>query len=415
MIEMEQFINDIEQQYDKFKEKSLINRRFKHKDLLPLIEKMGKQPLFEVSELGKSIEGREIFLIKTGTGKIKVLLWSQMHGNEPTATAALFDIFNFLTSEADFSKEKKLILEEITLYFVPMVNPDGAQVFKRRNSLDIDLNRDAARLEATETKILKKLRDEIKPDFGFNLHDQDCYYTAGATSKPATISFLTPSFNVEKDIDHGRRASMEQIVLMEHVLQKYIPGQIGRYSDDFMPTAFGDSMQKWGTSIILIESGGYKNDPEKQVVRKMNFLAIMASLYGLSIGNPDEMYYMDYFKIPENKKEKLFDLLIRNATIYKNGQRFIIDIGIRRKEIENHDYSAFTYQGEICEIGDLGNYFGYNEIDANGLIIQSADSNLLMGFNADFKLVDETDKLRYKIVNGFMEEEMEIVWKLDSL
>ncbi len=415
MIEMEHFINELEKQYDSFKEKSLINRRFKHKDILPLIEKLGKQPLFEVSELGKSIEGREIFLIKAGTGKLKVLLWSQMHGNEPTATAALFDIFNFLTSEAHFAKEKTLIFEEITLYFVPMVNPDGAQVFKRRNALDIDLNRDAARLEATETKILKKLRDDIKPDFGFNLHDQDCYYTAGATSKPATISFLTPSFNTEKDIDHGRRASMEQIVMMNQVLQKYIPGQIGRYSDDFMPTAFGDSMQKWGTSIILIESGGYKNDPEKQVVRKMNFLAILASLYGLSIGNPDEMYYMDYFKIPENKKEKLFDLLIRNATIKKNGQNFIIDLGIRRKEIENPDYSGFTYQSEIFDIGDLGNYFGYDEIDASGLIIQSADSNLLMGFKADFKLVDAADKLRYKIVNGFMEEEMEIVWKLDSL
>ncbi len=414
-MEMEHFINELEQQYDKFKEKSLINRRFKHKDIISLIEKLRNQPIFEVSELGRSIEGREIFLIKAGTGKTKVLLWSQMHGNEPTATAALFDIFNLLTSDNQFTAEKKTILEELSLYFVPMVNPDGAQVFKRRNSLDIDLNRDAARLEATETKILKKLRDEIQPDFGFNLHDQDCYYAAGATSNPATISFLTPSFNVEKDIDHSRRASMEQIVIMNQVLQKYIPGQVGRYNDDFMPTAFGDSMQKWGTSTILIESGGFKNDPEKQMVRKMNFLGIMASLYSISVGNPDEMYYMDYFQIPENKKDKLFDLLVRNATLQKNGQSFSIDIGIRRKEIENQDNTGFTHKSEIYDIGDLRNYFGYDEVDATDLLIKSLENDILIGSKADFQLVETNDKLRFKIINGFIEEEMEIVWKLDNL
>ena len=404
MMEMEQFINELEKQYLFFKEKSLINRRFKHRDILPIIEKIKKNSIFEVSELGKSTEGREIYLIKAGKGRTKVLLWTQMHGNEPTATGAVFDILNFLCSDNLFVTERNSILDELSLYFVPMVNPDGAEVNKRRNALDIDLNRDAARLEAIETKILKKLRDEIEPDFGFNLHDQEIYYTVGASSKPATISFLAPSFNEEKDIDHSRRSAMEQIVLMNQLLQKYIPGQVGRYNDDFMPTAFGDNMQKWGTSTILIESGGYKNDPEKQVVRKMNFLSIMASLLSISTGMTEEVYYMDYFKIPENKKEKLFDLLIRNASFKHDGQSFLIDIGIRRKEIENLDFTNFTHKGEIAEIGDLGNYYGFEEINANNLDVRSTEKYLLIGAKANFELIGPNDRIHYRIENGFLVE-----------
>ena len=403
MTGMQQFITELEKKYDNLKEKSLFNRRFKHTDILPLIAKLRNIPILEVREIGKSTEGREIFLIKAGKGKIKVFLWSQMHGNEPTATGALFDILNFLSADV-LNNEKNSILNELSLYFVPMVNPDGAQVFKRRNVLDIDLNRDAARLEAEETRILKNIRDEIKPDYGFNLHDQEIYYTAGNTSKPATISFLTPSFNVEKEIDHSRRISMELIVVMDQVLQKYIPGQIGRYNDDYLPTAFGDNMQKWGTSTILIESGGYHNDPEKQVIRKMNFLSIMAALYNLLSGNHEPVNYMDYFKIPENKKEKLFDLLIRNANLNLNNRSISIDIGIRRKEIDNQNYTDFEYKSEIADIGDLTYYFGYDEIKADNLRLEIPEKYLLIGNKADFKLIDEYGNVVYRIENGFIIE-----------
>jgi hypothetical protein len=89
------FASQLEEKYEKFKEKSLYNRRFKHKDILPLINNLRTKSKFEISELGKSTEGREIFIVKAGSGKTRVLLWSQMHGDEPTATQALFDISIF--------------------------------------------------------------------------------------------------------------------------------------------------------------------------------------------------------------------------------------------------------------------------------------------------------------------------------
>ena len=71
-----------------------------------------------------------------------------MHGDEPTATQAIFDIFNFLQSE-DFQDEKDAMLSNLTVHFLPMLNPDGAERFQRRNLLGIDINRDAIAIAVT--------------------------------------------------------------------------------------------------------------------------------------------------------------------------------------------------------------------------------------------------------------------------
>ena len=87
-------------------EKTITKRRFGYQTLVNRIEGLKKNNLFEVSIATKSTEGRNIYLIKCGTGKTKVMLWSQMHGDEPTATMALADIFNFLENKKDSSTRK---------------------------------------------------------------------------------------------------------------------------------------------------------------------------------------------------------------------------------------------------------------------------------------------------------------------
>jgi hypothetical protein len=398
------FANRLNNSYCQFLEKSLNTRRFKHSDILPLIKHINGNPSYKTILAGHSIQGREIFLIKTGMGKTKVLLWSQMHGDEPTATAAIFDIFNFLSQINEFQDEIREIRDNLELIFIPMVNPDGAEVYKRRNSLDIDLNRDAARLQADETRLLKKLRDEINPEYGFNLHDQDIYYSVGPTKYPTTISFLAPSSNYEKTIDTTRIKSIKQIILMNEVLQNFIPNCIGRYNDDFMPTAFGDNMQLSGTSTILIESGGFYKDPEKQTARKMNFLSIMASLLAIATNQQIDKDIQEYFQIPENKKDKLHDLIVRNLSITNHGKEIMLDIAIRIKEINSVDFRSFETKGEIIDIGDLTYFHGYHEYDAKGLFLTDTDLKkieaLKLGMAADFCLVDKKDSLICKIVNG---------------
>ncbi len=354
--------------YEKYKESSLDKRRIKHHELQPLLIKHGANNAFTLKKVGESIEGRALNLISIGSGKTNVLLWSQMHGNEPTATQAIFDILNFLASD-DFQEEKKEILENLTIHFLPMLNPDGAERFQRRNLLGVDINRDAVRLQSPESKTLKYVRDSLNADFGFNLHDQSTYYNAERTEKPATISYLAPAFNYEKDISEKRGNAMRIIVFMNNIIQKYAPGQVGRYNDDFEPRAFGDNIQKWGTSTILIESGGYANDVEKQEIRKLNYVSILSAIYTIANENYKNIAIEEYEKIPENDR-KLFDLKITNATYNLLGQDFILDLGINRLEVDKEGNNDFWYSSRIIDQGDLSTYYGYETLDASGYTIK---------------------------------------------
>lgn len=355
--------------YENYKESTLDKRRIKHHQLQPLLAKYRANPKFTVKVVGKSIEGRDLSLVSIGQGKTSVYLWSQMHGNEPTATQSIFDIFNFLASD-DFKSEKEEILSNLTLHFLPMLNPDGAERYQRRNVLGVDINRDALRLQSPESKTLKRIRDSLNANFGFNLHDQSTYYNAERTDKPATISYLAPAYNYEKDINESRGNAMKVIVFMNNIIQKYAPGQVGRYNDDFEPRAFGDNIQKWGTSTILIESGGYANDIEKQEIRKLNYVSILSAIYTIAKENYKDISLEDYETIPENDR-KLFDLKIVNATYEINGKAYILDVGMNRLEVPVENSTDFWYSSRVIDQGDLSTYYGYETFDATGYTIKA--------------------------------------------
>ena len=356
--------------HDTYKEKALTNRRFKHRDMVPLLTKL-PTPL-AVTAIGASVEKRVIYQVKAGNGPATVLFWSQMHGDEATATMALFDIFNFLQAQNDgFDDLRQRILTNTTLYFVPMLNPDGAERWQRRTALDIDMNRDALRLQSPESRLLKSLQQTLKPLVGFNLHDQNPRYGVGNTGKQATLSFLATAFDEKRSLNPVRKRSMQLIAGMNRVLQPFIPGQIGRYDDEFEPRAFGDNIQKWGTTLILIESGGYANDPEKQYIRKLNFVAILSALDAIATGSYEHENTADYSAIPENGRA-LFDVLIRNVQTTQNGNPVTLDLGINHYEVNTNGATDFYYRSQVDDLGDLSTFHGLQEIDAVGLTLTPA-------------------------------------------
>ena len=363
---MENFEESLYKNFDKYKEKALSVRRFKQKDILPLIQKLP----FEKLVVGHSYEGREIIKVALGQGKRQILLWSQMHGNEATATMAIFDIFNFLQDKSDlFQAEKEEILENLHLHFIPMLNPDGAERFIRYTAQGIDMNRDALRLQCPESRILKDNVGKLKPEFSFNLHDQGTRYSAGISPKQATVSFLATAYNEAREWNDVRIKSRQVIGHLNSVLQKFIPGSIGRFSDEFEPRAFGDNIQKWGSSLILIESGGLVGDPEKQEIRKLNFVAILSALLAISRGNYGHFSLQDYENIPQNEKA-LFDLKIENAQMEGPGGIYTMDLGINIDEKNNPRATNYTHTSVIEDIGDLSVFFGLKTIDAQGATLK---------------------------------------------
>lgn len=389
MAQSENITTQLYDSYENYKESSIGKRRIKREDIEPLINSYNSNPKFKVTTVGTSIGGKDLSLISLGTGDTSVFLWSQMHGDEPTATQAIFDILNFFDS-ADFKLEKEYILNNLTIHFLPMLNPDGAELFQRRNLLGVDINRDALRLQSPESQTLKRVRDSLEADFGFNLHDQSTYYNAERTEKPATISYLAPAYNYEKEINETRGNAMKIIVFMNDILQKYAPGQVGRYNDDFEPRAFGDNIQKWGTSTILIESGGYPEDLEKQEIRKLNYVSILAAIYTIAKENYKDITITEYEKIPENDR-KLFDLKIEGAKYELMGETYVVDLGINQVEVDYPDHNSFWYSSRIMDQGDLSTYYGYETLDAAQYTIKQAKA-----YPNTLQRIDEAKALNFK-------------------
>lgn len=351
--------------YEMYRQEGFEERRFKHRDILPMVHSLETHPDFRITKVGESVLGRDIFLIKVGKGETRVLLWSQMHGDEPTATMALLDIFKFFQAPHKLASTRQQLLDELTIYFVPMLNPDGAEVYQRQNAQEIDINRDYLQQGSPEGRILKSLQDSLKPHWGFNLHDQNTLNSVGKSGRPATISFLAPPYDEERSANAVRKRAMRLIVELNESLQPYIPGQVGRFSDEFEVRAFGDNFQKGGISTVLIESGGYQNDPEKQYIRKLNFVAILQGLLSIASNSYAQKDIAPYEEIPENKRY-LFHLLIRQAEVEQFGHFYKMDIAINREEKELESPKGFYYKSSIENLDDLPDFYAYEELDARG-------------------------------------------------
>ena len=329
----------------------------------------GDGAMFWMEEAGQSVEGRSINHVKVGTGPMPVLLWSQMHGDEPTATAALFDVFNYLSTHRDEPPVRR-ILSQLTLHVVPMLNPDGAERHQRRNAQSIDINRDALRLQTPEGRVLKALRDKLNPKVGFNLHNQSWGTAVGTPPKPATISLLSVAYDEKRSENAGRVLTKKLCAVIRDALEPFASGQIGRYDDSFEVRAFGDNITLWGTPVVLIETGPWPSaDPDPALVR-LNFIAIISALDALATGNVNRADPKRYESLPMNDSGLLY-IAIRNATVI-NGAGvgpFIADIGIsgnRRVRTDNgkREMQVVT---SISDLGDLRTSGAMREIDATGM------------------------------------------------
>jgi len=358
--------------YDKIKDLSLEGRYITYRDIDPILDTAVKG--FKTQIEGTSVEGRAIKSITIGKGAIKILMWSQMHGNESTTTKAVADLINFLKLDSDLGSA---IIRNTTIKIVPILNPDGAIAYTRVNANEVDLNRDAQKRTQPESVVLRKIYEEFKPDYCFNLHDQRTIFNVGNTSKPATVSFLAPAHDPERSISKTRGISMKIIVAMNQELQKHIPGQVGRYDDGFNSNCVGDTFQMLNVPTILFESGHFPNDYDREVTRKYIFIAMLKAVEVISNKSIDLYAQDSYADIPDNNK-LFYDIIIQNIQVLNNKYESGSCAGILFVETLVEDRIEFKVKLE--EIGKLHGRFGhmtYNCLNSNELDELKSQYNII--------------------------------------
>ena len=360
---------------------TLLPSNVRHKDLKDQLEGLKKAGV-RVTEVGRSVADREIYQIEFGRGPLKVFLWSQMHGDEPTATSALIDLFSIL--QRNTSKDwVSRIEEKLTIRAVPMLNPDGAEAYTRRNMQGLDINRDAVNLKSPEAQLLKKLRDEWSPQIGFNLHNQNSLTAAGQTNKQAAISFLVVFGDAQKTTNEGHERNKRLTSGMIKSIEPFIAGHIAKYDDGWTPTAFGDNFSAWGTPVILIETGGLHGKGEMFLV-KMNFISIATALTALADGSEKSFTAVAYEQLPNNASGRLFSFIFRNASVVTPVQK---ENGLRGADITAADIgaiierrrAAFVSPIVIRHIGDLSGRSGLEEFDASNFNVVGRFQPLALG------------------------------------
>ena len=380
---------DFEKLFSEFKEVNLFGRYITLEDIEPLLMKFSSGDNLKI--IGHSVLGKPIYKYEFGSGKTRILLWSQMHGNESTTTKALFDFINLLNSNSEFAKK---LLNRFTFCCLPMVNPDGASFYTRENANKIDLNRDSQTLSQPESKLLRETFENFKPHFCYNLHDQRTIFGVGnGVDKPATVSFLAPSYNEERDINVARQKAIEVIVEMNRVLQTYIPNQLGRFDDSFNINCVGDTFQSLNVPTILIEAGHFHNDYIREFSRKYVFIALIVGFKYIYENDIVSNKIEEYLNISHNKI-CFYDFIYKNIKINYDNNKLITNFAIQYKEelIDNHLY----FNAYIAYIGDLKGFSGHFEYDAEEALYEAENENIpKIGQKADFYLGKSV-----KIVNG---------------
>ena len=120
---------------------------------------------------------------------------------------------------------------------------------------------------------------------------------------------------------------------------------------------------------------------------------------------PRDIVSGDFFWINGTKERVI--VIAADCTGHGVPGAFMSMLGVAYlNEIVNKKGSGFNIKSEIYDLGDLSHYYGYQEIDAEGLQIESQASasnknslTLNIGESADFTLKKD-GKIQISIING---------------
>lgn len=398
--------------YDRFRVSPLDPAELRAEDVERILQKLaeGAGGRLKVEKFAESYEHRPIHLATIGNGPKRVLMWSQMHGDEPTHTAVLLDLLSYLAKHADDAAAAE-ILAGVTLMAIPMLNPDGAAVFTRFNAQGIDINRDSERRVTVEGQTLYRAVETLKPEFGFNLHNQNARTAIGIPPKPAAIALMAPPIDAADTETPQVRTAKQVAVCFARAARPQAEGMIGRYVAEYMPWAFGEKIQSMGVVTVLVEAGGWPGaDPAPLV--EVHFNGLLAAVRAIATDAYCDADAAEFDRLPRDNELKLCDVAVVGGRVAldNTGEAVRADLGINH----SHGVRLFSGQwpdGRIVDIGDLGTSSGKLVIDAANALVRPGRLAVLgdwwLGQSLRDAEIDELLAQGVTTVVGFIAREMD--------
>jgi carboxypeptidase D len=167
---------------------------------------------------GTSVQGRELWWLKLTDNPdvhedepgFKYI--ATMHGDEPVGTELCLDLIDYLTQNYGSNSRVNNIVDNIELWIMPMMNPDGNALSQRYNSSGVDLNRDfpdqyqdpidSAAGRAIETQRLMNWQYQHTTALSANLHTGALVvnYPYDSTASGASVYNATPDDEIFRDV-----------------------------------------------------------------------------------------------------------------------------------------------------------------------------------------------------------------------
>ena len=137
-----------------------------------------RSPWVRLAALGRTREGRTLWMARVAdpaapppARTVRLLVLCRQHGDEPASTEAALGLLKRIAGGGDPTLRAALC--RVTLYVVPMVNPDGATAGTRENGAGADLNRDWGTFSQPETRAVARAVALLRPHVIVDAHNWD--------------------------------------------------------------------------------------------------------------------------------------------------------------------------------------------------------------------------------------------------
>jgi len=254
----------------------------------------------ELTSLGQSVKGRQIWMVtlhdasedrpltpssggtgvpappELGAGGVKKVFYlCRQHGHEPSSTeGAMAFIRKLVRADKDSTMAEEL--RRVTVYVVPMANPDGAEAFLRHNAHSVDLNRDWLNRTQPETRAWYAALQRLRPDLMTDQHElypndrrPDFTETAGPGSG-ANLDLVARCDSTQEVVQGAMQAA--GFYTVSHQINDHHPARLAhRYGCIVagVPTILFETNRLSGTGRTLAQRAAAQEEFMTTVLRDM--------------------------------------------------------------------------------------------------------------------------------------------------